>query len=207
MKKAFASIWLGWSVALLLGLGLSGCDQWVATLIARLTPSPTLEPTHTPGGPPFVTTAETPTPELPATCAFVWSTRALPDVTTQINQVFQKMGLNEVEVNASAYGEDCLDTETNQVVRFSALQTNFDFFISLNSIADPEELGGWLERIMKVLESFAPGKVPGPVAGTVGVSFSNGTDRVDLFFSREKAVNLLKEGLRGQELFEALRGL
>ncbi len=205
MGRAFSSVRFGWVALILAGVCLSSCSQWADALVARLTPSPS-SASRTSGDVETTLVVGTVTPELPISCAFVWSTRSLPDVSTQVNQVLRKMGLLEVEVEASVYGEDCLDTETNQVVRFSALQTNFDFNVALNTVEDPEELGLWLERLMKVLDQFPPGNVPGPVAGTVGVNFNSSSDTVGLWFPREKAKKLLDEGMKGRELFEALRG-
>ncbi|MBE0696293.1 MAG: hypothetical protein IH586_05160, partial [Anaerolineaceae bacterium] len=137
-------------------------------------------------------------------CAFVWSSRSLPELSTEINQAFRKQGWAEVEVEASAYGEDCLDPETNKIVRFTALQTDFFLNVSINSISDHQILGEWIEKSMRVLNEFPPGIVPGSNLGMIGISFKSSSDSVSLSFPISSCRKLLNEGLRGGELFDAL---
>jgi hypothetical protein len=193
---------------LLAGGGLlAGCSSWYASLAARLTPSPSASfsiNTQTAPVPEAAAAVETATPPDPADCAFVWSNRTLPDLSTEVNKAFRDQGYAEVQVEASAYGEDCLNTQTNAVVRFSALQTDFFVTVALDAVNDPQEMGEWVETVMRVLEAFPPGKAPGPNPGYVGVAFTDGTESVDLWFTRTRAANLVKEGLSGGELYDAL---
>jgi hypothetical protein len=205
--KRFAAV----AALVFLGLGimsaLSGCASLYATLAARLTPSPigTL-PASPAVTQPVPTALTSQTATLPETCAFVWSSRSLPDVSTEINQAFRKEGLGEVEVEASAYGENCLDPNTNQVARFTALQTDFDLNVVLDSVEDHQVLGEWIERSMRVLNEYPPGVVPGPNYGMLGISFASSSTTVNLSFPISKCKNLIEEGLGGSELFDALNG-
>jgi hypothetical protein len=144
-------------------------------------------------------------PAVEVECAFVWSNRTLVEEAQQVDAAFMEAGMSPVEVQASAYGEDCLDSETNQVVRFTPMQTDFYLTIPVESTADVQQMGDWVERSMRVLESFPPGQVPGPNPGYVGITFGDGTETVNLWFLRSQAKSLMDEGLRGGELFEALR--
>lgn len=177
----------------------AGCAPDLDSLAARLTPSPTFaRSTET------STVTETPT-ENPVTCVYVWSNRSLPDVSTEINQAFRRLGLVEVEAEAFAYGEDCLDSETNRVVRFLAMQTDVSFTVAVERIDDPQFLGEWVERITMVMDDFEPGTIPGSNPGYFGITFLSGSETLDLWFSRTRVNNLLKEGVRGADLLEALQ--
>ncbi len=184
-------------LVLLFILLLSGCStlEWPFSSLTN-TPEQGLSPAFTP------TLTETATV---ANCAYVWSSRSLPDITLQLNQAFRTSGMNTVEAEASAYGEDCFDTETNQVVRFLAMQTDFSIRVEVERMGDPQELGKLIENIMRVLESFPPGKVPGPNPGYVGVTFAAGSETSNLWFRRSEADKLLQEGLRGSALYDALQ--
>lgn len=186
--------------------GFSGCASLYVDLAARLTPS---AQAVLPTGPAALTVTAAVsigTPTLPDSCAFVWSNRSLPDVATEINQAFRKQGLAEVEVEASAYGENCLDPTTNEVVRFSAMQTDFFLNVVVDSVEDHQDLGEWIEKLMRVLNEFPPGRVPGSTPGMVGISFTSASDVVDLTFPISKGKNLIDEGLKGSDLFDALNG-
>lgn len=191
------SIWKGVALVMFIGLLLSGCSapQW-----------PFSSPTNTPGLVATLTPLPTET-DTPATvnCAYVWSNRSLPEVTSQLNQAFRTSGLAEVEGEATAYGEDCFDSETNQVVQFLAVQTDFFVSVQVDQIEDPQELGEWVEKIMRVLRDFPPGQVPGLNPGYVGMTFTAGSQTANLWFRRSEADQLLQEGLRGSSLYDALQ--
>jgi hypothetical protein len=197
-------------IFLMLGMlsALSGCASVFATLAARLTPAPMNQMPITPAAALATTlpVGVTETATLPEICAFVWSSRSLPDVSTEINQAFRKEGLGEVEVEASAYGENCVDPNTNQVARFSALQTDFFLNIALDSVEDHQVLGEWIEKSMRVLNQYPPGKVPGPNYGILGISFVSSSKTENLSFPISKCKNLIVEGLKGSDLFDALKG-
>jgi hypothetical protein len=178
---------------------LTGCDAAAERLLATLwaaTPAPTLTP---------ALPTDTPEPPMPETCAFVWSNRSLPDVTLALNQALSARALLTVEGQAIAYGEDCLDPVTSQVARFTAMQTDFYFSVARVDLSDTQVMGVWAEQILRVLEDFPPGEVPGPNPGYVSISFSGDGETITLWFPRKLGSDLLENGRRGSELFEALR--
>lgn len=194
--------WTWISGVLLAGLVFlaGGCGPIFNSLAAQLTPAP-------PDALPLETPASTTTSSTEnIDCVYVWSSRALPEVSTEINQTFRQLGLVEVEVEASAYGKDCLDSATNQVVDFVILQTDVYFQVSIENVNDPQLLGEWVERIAKVMiDKYKPGKIPGTTAGYYGFTFTNGVNMNELWSPREKVDNLIKESVKGRELFEALQ--
>jgi hypothetical protein len=206
MRKAKYPAILAFISLFWLGVSLAGCSSFYQSLAKRLTPSPSpflLTATVEAMIDPMVASLEAPTPAID--CAFVWSNHSLPEVSSEINQAFRQEGFPEVEVEASAYGEDCLNPETNQIVRFVAMQTDFYINVSVEGINNSQVMGEWVERSVRILEAFPPGKVPGPNAGYIGISFTSGLENENLWFARSKAKNLIEEGLKGSELYEALR--
>lgn len=189
-----------------LGLTLAGCSSIYRSLVQRLTPSPSpflLTATVEAVIDPNVASLEAPTSAID--CAFVWSNHSLPEVSSEINRTFRQDGFPEVEVEASAYGEDCLNPETNQIVRFLARQTDFYIKVSVEGSNSPQVMGEWVERCVRIIEAFPPEKLPGTVAGYIGISFTSSLENENLWFPRSKAKNLIEEGLKGSELYEALR--
>lgn len=196
-----------WILVFLLSILLAGCSSLYRSLIQRLTPSPSpFWPTETstviagPNSVPFETPAQV------VDCAYVWSNRSLPGLSSEINQTFRSQGYPEVEIEATAYGEDCLDPNTNKVVQFSAMQTDFYLNVAIENTNNPSVLGEWVEKILHVLEAFPPGVIPGPNPGYIGINFISGQNTTNLWFPRSKGEGLLREGLRGGELYEALLG-
>jgi len=178
-------------------IGLSGCGVLDPSLFI-FTSTPALLPVITPA-PTQTETAEA------VNCVSVWSTRLLPDVSLELNQAFRQSGMSEIEAEASTYGEDCIDPDTHQVVRFLAMQTDFFFNVSTGQVDDPQVFGEWVEKIMRVLDSFSPGQVPGSNPGLVEISFSGGTQTTILRFRRSNAESLLQDGLKGSALYDALQ--
>jgi hypothetical protein len=153
------------------------------------------------------TTAPSGTPAAPAigACAWVWANQELIDLTGELARAFQDEGLSGLEIRASAYGENCLDPQTNQVVRFAAMQTDFYLVIAVEDTADHRTAGEWIARSLKVLEPFVPGKVPGPNPGYIGIRFVSATGEDNLWFQRAAAEDFLKSVKNGSELYDALR--
>jgi hypothetical protein len=146
----------------------------------------------------------TPTPD-PSLCAFVWSTRNLPEVAQEVRAALFSQGMREVEVQASAYGEDCINSATNEVVRFTTMQTDFFFAVPIPDPGDTQNLGEWIENIHGVLEAFPPGQVPGPNPGYIQITFASQTaDPINLWFRRSELQRLLEQNVRGSELFNTL---
>ncbi len=178
---------------------LTGCGMLPDLPIAsRPTETATALPsaTETPG--------PTDTPAPPENCAYVWSNRSLPEVAILINQALLDAGIPEVDGQASAYGEDCLDPATNTVVAFRTMQTDFYFGVAVSDLADTQEMGEITEAVIRALDSLPADKVPGPNLGYVGITFNDGSQTSSLWFPRTRAKDLMKQNVSGSALFEAL---
>ncbi len=77
-------------------------------------------------------------------------------------------GLKGITAVAEAYGENCYNSQTNKVVYFAALETDFLIDMEVRSLTDLETLGQSLEEILNVLDQFPADATPGPQSGYVG---------------------------------------
>lgn len=183
-------------------LFIAGCAQ-----IRELAQVSSLETMlETPPGQPGIPTQEitvTPTP-YDGYCSSVWASQPLPEVTTRLGQVFREVGWAEVEVQASAYGETCVDLKTNALISFSPYQTDFYINVAVRSAEDTQVMSEWVIDILDILEDFQPGAVPGENPGKLEIEFTDGERGVLLAFSQQEGRELVEQGLRGTALIEEL---
>lgn len=149
--------------------------------------------------------AATITPTVPyEACGWQWATQSLPDLSTQVQAALESAGLDNVTARAEAYGENCISAE-NEVLRFAAMQTDFRITVEVESLADAERLGTLLEKILIVLDGFPTESTPGPNPGYVGVTFTAGTEELNLWFTATDGESARALGLRGAALLEELQ--
>jgi len=152
----------------------------------------------------------TPTPEpvttdLPFTqCAWSWSTQSLPELSAKVEAAMQTAGLKGVTVRAEAYGENCI-SPAGKVDHFAAMETDFHITLQIDSLTDTEKLGSPLEEILVVLDAFPTGSIPGPQPGYIGISFRNGNDELNLWFTATAGESARALGLHEAALFEELQ--
>ena len=144
-------------------------------------------------------------PATSQNCIFAWATQPLPDLTAKVQAAINAAGLTGVSANAEAYGENCYDSQTNKPVRFSTLETDFYITVKVTTLIDKDILGKLLEKILAVLDSFPPGKIPGPQAGKVNISFETGSDSLHLMFSVPAGKTARSLGRHGAAVLEELQ--
>jgi hypothetical protein len=144
-------------------------------------------------------------PTVPQTCGFTWATQPLPDLSRQVQDAMNKAGLKGVTVRAEAYGENCIDAQTNKVDSFAAMETDFKISTEVRDLKDLETLGNQLERILTVLDQFPPDSTPGPQPGYIGIRFFSGNEELNLWFLTQDGKAARDEGLRGRALLERLQ--
>jgi hypothetical protein len=138
-------------------------------------------------------------------CAYVWASRSLPDITAKLQSAINAAGLKNIQATATAFGEDCFDPQTNEVVRFATMETDFYFTVPVDDLNNLEDLGSTLEKILIVLDAFPPGEVPGPKVGNISISFESGTKKSYLNFSISAGESARQQGLHGVALFEKIQ--
>lgn len=181
-------------------LALTGC-----TALANALQTPAAPPTTIPT---LVYVTVTPnatsTPLSSSVCAYVLVSKDAPDAATLVSQVYRTAGFTDVDVRAAATGENCIDTNTNSIVSFSAMQTDIYLTIPVQDTADTQALGSWISRLVPVINQVPANQLPGPNPGDIGMQFKSASGEVNLWFPRKTAQQLIQKGVSGSALYEAL---
>ena len=138
-------------------------------------------------------------------CIFTWATQPLPELTAKVQAAINAAGLTGVSANAEAYGENCNDSQTNKLIRFSTLETDFFITVKVANLTDTDKMGNLLDKILVVLDTFHAGKIPGPQTGSIAVSFRVGSEELNLMFTVPAGKTARSLGLHGAALLEELQ--
>lgn len=136
-------------------------------------------------------------------CAFMWANEPLPELSDDFNQALKD--ISGAEGYAQAYGENCVSNE-GEVVHFLAMETDFYVTLKVENLEDKQTLGELVEQVMGVLAKFPTDEIPGPQPGYVGINFETPEDEFRLWVTRTDIATALENGIRGEELFNALQG-
>jgi hypothetical protein len=153
---------------------------------------------------------KTPTPTLTLEteytgCYFNWATQPLPDLSLEVQAALEAAGLEGFTAIAEAYGENCYDSQTNEVVYFATMETDFRLTVEVDDLEDTVALGDMLELILVTLDQFPPGATPGPQPGYIGVNFVKGEETLYLWFTVIDGESARALGLHGADLLEELQ--
>ncbi len=182
-------------LALLFNFVLAACNSSTQTVIPRPLDSGTQGP-HS-----LATFTETPevTPTYEG-CAYVWAYRSLPEISGKVNQAIHALQ-PEASASAQAFGEDCVYADGH--AEFGAMETDFYVTLMAKNLKDDKELGGWIINVMKALDAFPRGVVPGGQDGFVQFTFKTGQDQRVLNV-QISAYKKLGAGLDGAQVMRAL---
>jgi hypothetical protein len=190
----------GLLIAVALLLVLSSCAVWTPGE-ARLPDEPelVLEPTFTPD--PFEPLVDS---ELEPQCAHVWASRPLPEFTDLLQAAYRSAGIDGVQADVSAYGENCVDVETKQIVRFMTMRSEFYLSVIAEDLESKDALSRQLISVMNVLQKFPADTFPGLEPNTVIIRFESGGEAAILSFRMDEFEQAIEDGLRGAALYEML---
>lgn len=174
----------------LVGLFLAACNL-PRNAMPRWLRSPSVEITLMP-------LETTPTPY--EGCFYVWTSKALPELSEEVNRALQALGPEISGGGAYAYGEDCVFADGRR--EFHALETDFSVGINVEDIKDESILGDWIRKVMEVVLAFPSEALPGSQPGRVDFLFSekDETGRLSLSVSIERYRHRAAD-LQGAELF------
>lgn len=136
-------------------------------------------------------------------CAFVWANEPLPELSADLDEALKAFQTG-VEGYAQAYGENCVTNEGG-VVRFLAMETDYYITLKVEKLNDKQALGKLIEGVMGVLHEFPTEETPGLQPGYIGFTFESDTDSLRLWVTRTKIEVAMRDGMRGEELFNALQ--
>ena len=181
------------TVLFLLTLAISACAS--VNLVTPSATGSTESPSTT------LDVSSTTAPEIPPTsesCAYVWASQDLPDLSKKVNDALQAIDTN-LTGNAYAYGENCVYTDGHGT--FTAMETDFRVKVSVSDMKDEKALGDWIERAMGAITKLPAAEVPGPQPGRVEFDFSK-SETENLFLNVPIArYQKLAPGISGAELF------
>jgi hypothetical protein len=141
------------SALLLLTLILGACSAGVST--------PQVLPAQIP-----TDTSPPPTEAISSTqCGYQWATQDLPDLTAQFDAMIKTLVPNSTS-RATAYGENCVGND-GQIIRFSAMETDFYILATVETLNDYETFGNWIYDVMLVVDGIPPEDLTGPQPGFV----------------------------------------
>jgi hypothetical protein len=136
-------------------------------------------------------------------CGYAWAHQSLADLSKEFEQALKET-LPQSSGYAEAYGENCLNNQ-GEVMRFLAMETDFYVTLKVENIGDKQALGELTEQVLVVVTDFPVEETPGPQPGYVGITFKASGDEMRLWFTQTNAETALENGLRGEELFNALQ--
>ena len=139
----------------------------------------------------------------PVECAFMWANEPLPELSNDLEETLKGFQ-TEAEGYAQAYGENCV-TNKGEVVRFLAMETDYYITLKVEDLDDKQALGELIEGVMEVMAKFPTEETPGPQPGYIGITFESDTDSLRLWVPRTKIEVAMREGQRGEELFNSLQ--
>lgn len=136
-------------------------------------------------------------------CGFMWASNPLPELSDNFDKALKEVQ-SQASGYAEAYGENCVDNEGN-VVRFLTMETDFHITLKVNDLEDKQALGNLIEQVLAVVAKYPPEDTPGPQPGYVGITFEAPIDELRLWFTQTDGETAIDNGLRGEELFNALQ--
>jgi len=113
--------------------------------------------------------------KLSAPCFFNWATRPAKELTTELQSALAARGLDNVSISAVGFGEDCIDSQTQQVVYFAAMDTEFTVGLMIDDLGDLDRIGNTLATVFDLINSSARANWPSTKLGRIQISVTSRT--------------------------------
>ncbi len=133
-----------------------------------------------------------------ATCYFVWASHDIPELTKGLQKSVQNLQ-PQAQAQARAYGEDCVYADGH--AEFTPMETDYYITLYVVDLSDEYELGGWISKMMSVLEMLPPKEIPGPQPGFAEFKFMKGSDEYVILRVPISSYQAEGHRLEGAELF------
>lgn len=146
--------------------------------------------------------ANTVVPSQPEGCAYQWAYQDMPEVSAQFVASLQALQ-PEAQGEVFAFGENCSQSNS-RIIRFIPMETDFNVKLKVNAITDKAELGGWIVKVIQIVDAIPPDQILGPRPGRVSVEFQSDAEQEALSFYIDQYHNL-PPGLSDAEIYEALK--
>ena len=135
-------------------------------------------------------------------CGYQWAYQDLPELSADFLQSLQQLQ-PDAQGNAFAFGENCMGG-TGRLIRFIPMETDFNITLKVNAITDKAELGGWIVKVMQIIDAIPSEQIVGPRPGRVSIAFeSNGQQEALSFYIDQ--YHGVSPGLADTEIYDALK--
>ena len=134
-------------------------------------------------------------------CAYRWAYQDLPDLSNDFQSALQELQPG-AKGNAFAFGEDCIHEDGT--ITFLPMETDFNITLQVSDLSDEAELGGWIIRVMQVIQNIPPEQIRGPRPGRVSLFFESGTEETGISFYIDQ-YQALPANLNSTEIFHLLQ--
>jgi hypothetical protein len=141
-------------------------------------------------------------PSGPQNCGYQWAYQDLPELSSSFQGSVQALQ-PEAQANAFAFGENCVRSD-GTIVSFSAMETDFNITLQVTDLANENDLGEWIVKVMQVIESIPQDQIVGPQPGRVSITFQSGSDQkvINFYINQYQG---LPSGLSNSEIFQTLQ--
>lgn len=140
----------------------------------------------------------------PTGCTWQWASEDLPDLSADVQTALDNAQIATLSVRAYTFGENCIDSQTNTLSYFAAMETDFRIVLPVDDLTDHQELGTLTADLLSVLNTFTPDTTPGSQPGRHELTFQAGDDALGVMVAVPDAVRFVDEGLTGAALWEAI---
>jgi hypothetical protein len=134
-------------------------------------------------------------------CGYQWAYRDLPDLSSKFLQAIQQLQPS-AQANAFAFGEDCVYADGH--ADFIPMETDFNITLQINDLADPNECGEWITKVMQIILDIPKEEIIGPRPGRVSMSFQSGSEQKNFNFYIDR-YQALSTDLSNTEICTALQ--
>jgi hypothetical protein len=138
----------------------------------------------------------------PYSCGYQWAYQDLPELSSDFLTSLQTLQ-PEAQGNAFAFGENCLRAD-GSVDRFVLMETDFNITLQVNNTLDVSELGGWIVKVMQVIEDIPDDHIIGPRPGRVSLGFQSNSGQAHITFYIDQ-YRALSPGLSNADIYQALQ--
>jgi hypothetical protein len=154
---------------------------------------------------PTETTSVVPTTKVPVdpqSCGYQWAYGEAPEAASSFAKSIQALQ-PEAQVNVYTFGENCVRVD-GSVARFLVKETDFEVTLQMDDLSNESNLGGWIVKVMEIIQNIPPEQIRGTGPGQVSIVFQSGTgqDTIRFYANQYQA---LPSGLSNAEIYQTLK--